>query len=112
MVPQGGAFVRFNDPEDSNILARVGLSFISIERACHNAESEIPTFDFDATRAAATERWREKMAPIRVSSTGVNSSVLTNFYSSIYRTMVNPQDYTGENPLWESAEPYFDSFYW
>lgn len=52
------------------------------------------------------------MAPIRVSSTGVNSSVLTNFYSSIYRTMVNPQDYTGENPLWESAEPYFDSFYW
>lgn len=26
--------------------------------------------------------------------------------------MVNPQDYTGENPLWKSAEPYFDSFYW
>jgi putative alpha-1,2-mannosidase len=25
--------------------------------------------------------------------------------------MVNPQDYTGENPLWESDEPYFDSFY-
>lgn len=26
--------------------------------------------------------------------------------------MINPQDYTGENPLWESSEPYFDSFYW
>lgn len=52
------------------------------------------------------------MAPIRVSRNGVNSSLLTNFYSGIYRTMINPQDYTGENPLWNSTEPYFDSFYW
>lgn len=38
--------------------------------------------------------------------------MLTNFYTGIYRTMINPQDYTGENPLWSSKEPYFDSFYW
>lgn len=37
--------------------------------------------------------------------------MLRNFYSGIYRTMINPQDYTGENPLWSSDEPYFDSFY-
>ncbi|KJR84316.1 alpha-1,2-mannosidase family protein [Sporothrix schenckii 1099-18] len=37
--------------------------------------------------------------------------MLRNFYSGIYRTMINPQDYTGENPLWSSSEPYFDSFY-
>lgn len=24
---------------------------------------------------------------------------------------MNPQNYTGENPKWESSEPYFDSFY-
>lgn len=24
---------------------------------------------------------------------------------------VNPQNYTGENPKWQSSEPYFDSFY-
>jgi hypothetical protein len=52
------------------------------------------------------------MRPIRVSRNGVKDSVLTNFYSGIYRTMVNPQNYTGENPLWKSSEPYFDSFYW
>lgn len=38
--------------------------------------------------------------------------MLMNFYSGIYRTMINPQDYTGENPLWNSTQPYFDSFYW
>lgn len=90
----------------------MGLSFMSIAQACHNAEHEIPNFDFNATRSAAVDLWTEKLAPIRVSRNGIDSSVLTNFYSGIYRTMVNPQNYTGENPLWSSAEPYFDSFYW
>lgn len=25
--------------------------------------------------------------------------------------MISPQDYTGESYLWESDEPYYDSFY-
>ncbi|KAE8355580.1 glycosyl hydrolase family 92-domain-containing protein [Aspergillus coremiiformis] len=107
----GGAFIRFNSPTDNTVLARVGLSFISSERACSNAESEIPNFDFDMTHSAAVDSWKKKLAPIRVSRSGVNSSFLSAFYSGIYRTMINPQDYTGENPLWESTEPYFDSFY-
>lgn len=85
---------------------------MSSEHACSHAEVEIPEFDFEATRKSAVQQWTEKMRPIRVSRKGITSSVLTNFYSGIYRTMVNPQDYTGENPLWVSSEPYFDSFYW
>ncbi|KAI9038740.1 glycoside hydrolase family 92 protein [Aspergillus affinis] len=107
----GGAFVRFESAPNITVQARTGLSFISSEQACRNAEAEIPNFDFEATHSAAVELWTEKMAPIRVSKQGVNSSILTNFYSGIYRTMINPQDYTGENPLWKSKEPYFDSFY-
>ncbi|CEN62337.1 Putative Alpha-1,2-mannosidase family protein [Aspergillus calidoustus] len=109
-LPAGG-FVRFNARSNQTISARVGLSFISSAQACQNAEAEIPDFDFESTQAAAVALWTEKLAPIRVSRTGVDASVLTNFYSGIYRTFVNPQNYTGENPLWRSAEPYFDSFY-
>ncbi|KAI9371392.1 glycosyl hydrolase family 92-domain-containing protein [Aspergillus egyptiacus] len=109
-LPAGG-FVRFNSRQSHTIQARVGLSFISSEQACRNAEKEIPNFDFNATRSAAVAEWKQKFGPIRVSRTGVDPSLLTNFYSGVYRTMVNPQDYTGENPLWESEEPYFDSFY-
>ncbi|PWY81993.1 alpha-1,2-mannosidase family protein [Aspergillus heteromorphus CBS 117.55] len=107
----GGAFVRFHSSSDNTIQARVGLSFISSEQACESAEAEIPDFDFNKTYTAAVDLWTEKLAPIRVSRNGTNSSTLTNFYSGIYRTMINPQDYTGENPLWDSSEPYFDSFY-
>ena len=105
----GGAFNRFE--KSGTILARVGVSLISSEQACSNAESEIPDYDFDGVHRAAVSLWRTKISPIKVSTAGITTDVLTNFYSGIYRTMVNPQDYTGENPLWESDEPYFDSFY-
>lgn len=87
----GGGFVRFKD--SSPVTARVGLSFISSEQACSNAEAEIPSFDFQATQSAAEDAWRTKLSPISVSTAGVNSSFLTNFYSGIYRTMVNPQKF-------------------
>ncbi|OCL07352.1 glycoside hydrolase family 92 protein [Glonium stellatum] len=109
-LPAGG-FIRFNSPGDSPILARLAISLISYDQACHSAETEIPDFDFDAIQTTAEDTWREKLSPVKVSTSGVDSSLITNFYSGIYRTMVNPQDYTGENPLWSSDEPYFDSFY-
>jgi putative alpha-1,2-mannosidase len=106
----GGAFVRFQD--SSPVLARVGLSYISSDQACSLAEDEIPSFDFNATYSAAMSAWRAKLSPISVSTYGVNTSVLKNFYSGIYRTMVNPQNYTGVNPLVSADEIWFDSFYW
>ncbi|KAI8628130.1 glycoside hydrolase family 92 protein [Xylariaceae sp. FL1651] len=107
----GGAFVRFESAADP-IYARVGLSFISSDQACSNAEAEIPSYDFDAIELAASDAWREKMSAIVVSTGGgVDLDQVKNFYSGIYRTMVNPQNYTGENPNWNTGEPYFDSFY-
>jgi putative alpha-1,2-mannosidase len=71
----------------------------------------MPEFDFDKHVGDAQDAWRAKLSPITVDSTGVDESFVKNFYSGIYRTMVNPQNYTGENPLWDDGEPYFDSFY-
>jgi predicted alpha-1,2-mannosidase len=107
----GGAFIRFKNRPAEGVLARIAVSLISSEQACHSAETEIPDFDFEKTQQLAQDLWREKLVPISINSTGVASSLVTNFYSGIYRTMVNPQNYTGENPLWNSTEPYFDSFY-
>lgn len=107
----GGAFVRFNSGS-SPISVRTATSFISSEQACAHAEAEIPDYDFDGVKTAAQTMWKEKLSPITVDATGVDESFVTNFFSGFYRTMMNPQNYTGENPLWSSNEPYFDSFYW
>ncbi|KAJ5220375.1 hypothetical protein N7468_009579, partial [Penicillium chermesinum] len=105
----GGTFARFHG--SSSILARVGVSFISTDQACHNAETEQPNFDFEATVAAAKTAWRKKLSTISIKADGVSKELQTIFWSGAYRTMISPQDYTGENPLWSSDEPYFDSYY-
>lgn len=108
------AFVQFDAPdnEDNQILARVGISFMSTQQACRNAEKEQPDFDFDGTVKAAEAAWEEKLSVVEIDAEGVDKDFEVIFWSGIYRTMISPQDYTGENPLWDSEEPYYDSFYW
>ena len=111
---EGGAWVRFNQASNLTVTARVGVSFVSTEQACRNAESEIPDplGSFDAVKSNAADAWRQKLSAVSINPGGANESLQTAFYSAIYRTMMSPQNYTGENPLWQSSEPYFDSFYW
>lgn len=106
-----GAWVHFDHTTKSRLIARVGLSFISVEQACQNAENEIPFYEFDKTVKAAEKVWAEKMSVIKVDHSGVDDGLLKTFWSGLYRTMLSPMDYTGENQLWNSSEPYFDSFY-
>lgn len=107
-----GTFVQFNSPPNGTILARVGVSFMNVYQACSNAEKEQPNFDFEGTVAAAQHAWREKLNVISVDTDGVSKDLQTVFWSGAYRSMISPQDYTGENPLWQSDEPYYDSYYW
>lgn len=106
-----GAFTRFATGTTS-VIARVGVSFISVEKACSNAQSEIPDFDFEGVLHAAQDAWEEKLSVVSVDPTSVSTELQTVWWSALYRTMLSPQDYTGENPLWESDEPYYDSYYW
>ncbi|KAI2640159.1 glycoside hydrolase family 92 protein [Xylaria nigripes] len=115
-----GTYAWFKElKKGAELTARVGLSFISPEKACKNAETEIPDFSFEHTLAAAEKAWKEKLSVIQIDTgkshkpTGAvtTDDLLTIFWSGVYRAMISPQDYTGENPLWESDEPYYDSYY-
>lgn len=110
--PAGG-WIQFNKPTSNNqLLVRVGMSFISHQKACQNAEAEIPNFDFDTKVALAEKAWKEKFSVINIQPGGVSDVLLKAFWSGVYRAMISPQDYTGENPQWETAGvPYYDSFY-
>lgn len=110
LIP-AGAWTQFHVPKNDQIVVRMGLSFISVDQACHNAENEIPDFEFDKTLEAAKGAWRDKLSIIEVDATGVSDMLQTVYWSGAYRTMISPQDYTGENPLWRSDEPYYDSYY-
>ncbi|KAJ5491249.1 secreted glycosidase [Penicillium diatomitis] len=89
------------------------LSHVSSQQACTNAEAEVPApgKDFARLEQEAVDSWSEKLRPIKIRAGGVRDAMIGAFWSGIYRTMLSPQNMTGENPVWKSDEPYFDSFY-
>lgn len=62
---------------------RMGMSFISPDQACSNAEEEIPTFDFDAVSQSSISEFENILNRIRVNNTDVSDETMTLFYSSV-----------------------------
>lgn len=62
--------------------------------------------------AAAQQAWTDTPGVIEIKpGEGVNTSLQAIFWSGVYRSALSPQGYTGENSLWDSTEPYYDSYY-
>lgn len=101
-----GAWVQFHPPDnDDQIVVRFGVSYISVDKACQNAEAENKDFDFDGTKNAAEDAWEAKLSAVSVDESDIDTTFLTTFWSGLYRSLISPQDVTGENPLWVSSEP-------
>ena len=77
---------------ETGIYVRVGVSFISPEKACANAEEDIPDFDFEGVRATARGAWNELLGRVQVETEGVDDDTVTLFYTSLYRTHISPAD--------------------
>jgi putative alpha-1,2-mannosidase len=108
----GGLFT-WSNSSPRQIKSRVGISFISTSKACAFKDSEIPSWNLNATVSAAKEEWnRDVFSKIKVATgPSENQTNLVLLYSSLYFMHLMPSERTGENPLWESNEPYWDDFY-
>lgn len=72
-----------NPTGTTSILARVGVSFISVDQACSNAESEIPDWNFDQIRKTSWDAWNELLGRIKVDTTKVDDETAILLYSSV-----------------------------
>jgi len=91
------------------IQAKVGISFISAEQARQNTLQETSAWNFDAVRKESTDEWNQALSKIQLH--GETDSKRIQFYTAMYHTMLMPSERTGENPGWQSAEPYYDDYY-
>jgi predicted alpha-1,2-mannosidase len=81
-----GAFVNFSLQDDQVILMKTGISYVSIEQARLNMETETGKFgwDFDAVRNFARNTWNELLKKIKVEG-GTETDKL-KFYTNLYRS--------------------------
>ncbi|KAL2815526.1 glycosyl hydrolase family 92-domain-containing protein [Aspergillus granulosus] len=108
-----GATFSWNSGAESSITSRVGISFISIEKARSYIHSEIPSWALNDFVELAVKEWNEDVfSKIQVPlDDTMNLTNVRLLYSSLYFIHLMPSDRTGENPLWESDEPSWDDFY-
>jgi predicted alpha-1,2-mannosidase len=104
-----GASFDFTTRANQVVQAKVGISFISAEQAKQNVQQEVPGWNFDTVHAAATALWNVELA--KLSLKGASDSQRRQLYTAMYHIMLMPTDRTGENPGWQSTEPYYDDFY-
>ncbi len=104
-----GATFDFATHAGQIIQAKVAISFVSIAQARHTLDEETPGWPFDAVRKASSEAWNKALSTVELH--GATDSKRTQFYTAMYHTMLMPSDRTGENPLWQSSEPYYDDYY-
>lgn len=106
-----GALFSFSGGNSSIITSKVGVSWISSDKACQYANSEITTWDLNDTVNAVVQTWNDNVFS-RITTTDLsNSSRLEMFYSGIYKAHLIPSNRTGESPFWTSSEPYYDDYY-
>jgi putative alpha-1,2-mannosidase len=85
---QGGVF-SFND---TGLISRVGISFISIEKACKNVKLEIPVgTELSDLVSNAQEKWNSDILR-KITTTETNTTVLGQLYSYLYGMNLIPSN--------------------
>ena len=100
-----GSYFTFNTTNNEQITVEVGVSYVSIENARLNLDTESNQFDFEKTRSNASEDWNDVLSRIKVE--GGTKEQKTIFYTALYHTQIHPNiinDVNGQYPAMESFE--------
>ncbi|MFS4454896.1 GH92 family glycosyl hydrolase [Maribacter sp. 2304DJ31-5] len=77
--------------DDQSLLIKVGISPVDRQGAKKNMEEELPHWDFETVKENAKKAWGKELQRIKV--TTEDKTVLTNFYTAMYHSMIAPMIY-------------------
>lgn len=104
-----GAFATFDTSENQIIEIKIGVSFVSSEKANANIKTETAGANFGEIRSRAAKLWEEILSKIKVE--GGTNEQRQIFYTALYRSHYMPHDVSGENAWWQSSAPHYEDFY-
>lgn len=88
MIQGPGALILLNykTTQGQQIVAKIGLSYTSVENARLNLETEAENLTFDEAREQTQDKWREQLGRIRVQGGTQDSRV--KFYTGLYHCLL------------------------
>jgi predicted alpha-1,2-mannosidase len=96
--PGVGAFLSFKVSKGEQVIVKVGTSFVSIEQARKNLDSEIPAYNFDAVKENLKSTWNNLLSRIEVE--GDNKDDIIKFYTAMYHCYQQPRIYNDVDGLY------------
>lgn len=97
--------------DSADVKSKVGISWISEEKACQFKEEEMPGWDLKEITTNAKNIWNDEVLSKITTTDLSNQTQLEMFYTGLYHTALMPTDKTGQNPHWETEEPVYDDYY-
>ncbi|KAH7013733.1 glycosyl hydrolase [Ilyonectria destructans] len=97
-------------PNVSSLTSKVGVSWVSVDKACQFIDQEIPHWDLNKTVTQAKDKWNSEVLS-KIDIHTENRTRLEMLYTGLYHAHLMPSNRTGENPHWTSSEPYYDDYY-
>ena len=95
MADRIGALFEF-PANATTVRSKVGVSWISVDKACQFVASEIPTYNLNDTVDAAKATWNSDVLSAITTTDLNNQTRLQMFYSALYKSHLLPSDRTGE----------------
>lgn len=92
-----GVYFTFDLSESRTVRYKIGVSYVSVENARLNLETENPGWDFEGIKNAAETEWNSVLGKIEVE--GTNEDRMEQFYTHLYRSLIHPNicnDVNGE----------------
>ena len=84
-----GFFTEFPTAAGEQVLLKAGISFVSVEGARKNLESEISHWSFESVYADNRAAWQKALGCMEVEGDDHDKTV---FYTALYHTMIDPRD--------------------
>ena len=81
-----GMAVKFATAEGEQVLMKVAISFTSVDNARKNLQTELPGWDFDATKQAAFDQWNDKLS--RVDVEGGTREQQVKLYTDLWHSLL------------------------
>ena len=100
-----GAYFTFKSEESEEVEVQLGVSFVSIENARLNLDTEQKGKDFNQIKQEAHDKWNDDLSRIQVE--GGSEDQKTVFYTALYHILMHPnilQDVNGQYPAMESDQ--------
>jgi predicted alpha-1,2-mannosidase len=94
-----GAWFSWDTTEGENIKVKVGVSYVSIENARMNLDTEQADFDFERVHNHAKKVWNDRLSKIMVEGGSDNDKTI--FFTSLYHMNIHPNilnDVNGDYP--------------